>query len=91
LTLTLEQLKLAFDAFKSFRLTASQDLFSKMFGEDVSEQYWFKFTDHYNCDIIGFWGYLDDAYKEVLLTYLLHEVVPRLDKCVQINKDGKTE
>ena len=79
MTLTLEQLKLAFDAFKSFRLTASLDLFDKVFGKEVSEHYWFKFTERYNCDVIGFWGYLDDAYKEVLLNYILKTVVPKLE------------
>lgn len=81
--LTIEQLKLAFNTFKSFRVNASQTLFNKVLGEDISEHYWFKFSQTYHCDIIGFWGYLDEAYKEVLLNYLLSTVVPKLEKASQ--------
>jgi hypothetical protein len=79
MALTIEQLKLAFAAFRNFRVTASQCLFEKIFGVEMADHYWFKFTDVYRCDVAGFYGYLDEAYKEVLLKYILTVIVPKME------------
>jgi len=79
MALTLEQLKLAFDAFRNFGATASEYLFEEIFGKEMADHYWYKYTETYHCNIAGFYGYLDDAYKEALLNYILKTVIPKLE------------
>jgi hypothetical protein len=77
--LTFEQLTLAAKAFRSFRLNASEALFEKIFGETEATHFWRTFHLRYGNDVIGFFGYLDDAYTQVFLNYLLTSIIPRIE------------
>jgi len=68
---TKEQLKKALTTLRSFRLNACPVLFDEIFGEELGEKYWNIYIDNKHGDLIAFWGYVDEAYKEVLLNYLL--------------------
>jgi hypothetical protein len=70
MSLTIEQLTITLNLLKKFRLNANQGLFEEVFGKEIGEHYWLKFSQAYHHDLVGFWGYLDGAYKNVLLNYL---------------------
>ena len=70
-TVTKELIRASFNALKSLRLHSSMDLFDKIFGEDIGEKLWRTYLVRYSGDWLAFWGYLDDAYKDCLLNYIV--------------------
>jgi predicted metalloendopeptidase len=68
---TKEQITNVLATLRSLRLTASLSLFTKIFGEEMGELYWKDYVNRFHSDMLAFISYLDDAYKDVLLNYLL--------------------
>ena len=75
-----DQLKAIINLLRKAQLTLSPYKFTEIFGEDISYKYWETFSKYKRCDIIAFWGYLDEAYKEVFLSYLLSLVDESTEK-----------
>jgi hypothetical protein len=67
-----EQLLATLTTLKSLRLNSSMALFIEVFGtdKDMGEKLWNTYVARYSSDWIAFWGYLDEAHKDVLLNYL---------------------
>lgn len=69
------KLKNALTLLAVFRANASPLMFELIFGteeingESIATLHWRKFNEKHR-DVIAFWVYLDDAYKQVFLDYL---------------------
>ncbi len=70
---TKKELETGLNRLRSFALHASPYLFNEIFGEDMGPKYWDTYINRCEQNPVNFWGYLDEAYKEVLLTALLPE------------------
>jgi len=59
-----------------FRLSANPKVFEKIFGDEkihgrkIWELHYDKFLS-FNSDVVAFWNYLDEAYKEIFQKYLV--------------------